>query len=275
MKKHIKNRTIFTSLLTCLFLTQVICQDNSCYKVSTVKDRVWTIVENNSVNIYVIEGTDSALIIDAGYGMGNLKEFVQTLTSKPLIMVNTHGHGDHTGADFQFSKVYAHEKEQEQIQQALNRRKDGFTSNTRIITVSEGYVFDLGGRQLKVIEAPGHTPGSIILLDSEKKLLFAGDHINAIVWLFLKGSEPLEIYLENLEKTEKLIDSYNTIMPGHNAALPNSFIYELISNVKSILDGTCISAPYDYNAMSKGALLCKFKTSEVAYDPNNLYKEKK
>ncbi len=273
MKKHIKNRTVFTSVLTCLFLTQVICQDNSCYKVSTMKDQVWTIVENNTVNIYLIEGTDSALIIDAGYGMGNLKEFVQTLTTKPLIMINTHGHGDHTGADFQFSEVYAHEKERDQIQQALSRRKDGLGNDTRIIPVSEGHVFNLGGRKLEVIEVPGHTPGSICLLDAEHKLLFAGDHINAIVWLFLKGSEPLEIYLKNLEKVEKRMTSYNTIMPGHNAALPNTFLYELISNVKSILDGTCNSVPYEYNAMSKGALLCKLKTSEVAYDPNNLHQQ--
>ena len=56
--------------------------------------------------MYLLEGQDSSLLIDAGFGMGNLRDFVKTLTAKPLIVVNTHFHPDHTGGDFQFPFVY-------------------------------------------------------------------------------------------------------------------------------------------------------------------------
>ncbi len=271
MKKNSLKRMPWAILFLSIISLPVFSQNFSCYKASQVADKVWTIVENNTVNIYLIEGADSALIIDAGYGMGDLKGFVQTLTNKPLILVNTHGHGDHNGADYQFSKVYAHEKEREMIQYALKRTKEKQTIETQIVAIGEGYTFDLGGHKLEVIEVPGHTYGSICLLDAAHRIMFAGDNTNAIVWLFLKGCYPLEMYLKSLEKVEKRIADYDIIMPGHNAPLANTFIYEQIACVKSILDGTCTPVPYTYSEMTKGALLCKYKTSEVAYDPNNLF----
>ena len=42
-------------------------------------------------------------------------------------------------------------------------------------TVKEGQIIDLGGRTLEVLFTPGHTPSSIMLLDSENKLLFTAD----------------------------------------------------------------------------------------------------
>lgn len=43
--------------------------------------------------------------------------------------------------------------------------------------VEGGNKFDLGGYQYEVLETPGHTPGSIVLLDSENRILIAGDSI--------------------------------------------------------------------------------------------------
>ena len=169
-------------------------ETNSCYKVNKVGDKVWVIVENNTVNIYLVEGKDSALIIDTGYGIGDLKAYIRTLTKLPLILVNTHGHGDHVGNDPQFPKVYAHPDDFYLINASFDkeRRKKAILSRAKdqkytdkeleemanitppaLIPVKEGYVFDLGDRKLEVIEVPGHTHGSICLLDTENKILFA------------------------------------------------------------------------------------------------------
>jgi len=259
---------------------------NNCYKVNKVAENVWAIVENSTVNIYLVEGKDSALIIDTGYGIGDLKSYLQTLTKLPLIVVNTHGHRDHDGNDYQFSKVYAHpedfsliyasyDKEARRITLASMKKLTDAELDAKVnvapptlVPVKEGHIFDLGDRKLEVIEVPGHTHGSICLLDVENKILFAGDHINAIVWLFLKDCYPLEVYLKSLQKIEKR--EFNIIMPGHNAPLDKTFISEHIACVKSILDGTCAPVPYNYASFTAGALLCKYKTSQVAYDPNNL-----
>jgi hydroxyacylglutathione hydrolase len=134
----------------------------------------------------------------------------------------------------------------------------------------EGHVFDLGDRKLEVIEVPGHTHGSIVLLDKENKILFSGDNSNSIVWLFLNECYPLEVYLESLEKVQKRVNDFNIIMPGHNTPLEKTYISEQIDCVKSILNGTCSSEHYNHPANNSGALVCKFKTAQVAYSPNNL-----
>jgi glyoxylase-like metal-dependent hydrolase (beta-lactamase superfamily II) len=50
------------------------------------------------------------------------------------------------------------------------------TLATRVLNDNDAV--DLGGRQLRVLHTPGHTPDSICLLDSESGTLFGGDTIN-------------------------------------------------------------------------------------------------
>jgi hydroxyacylglutathione hydrolase len=293
MKHILSSRQLAFSVFLFMISTVMPGQDtNSCYKANKVADNVWAIVENNTVNIYLVEGKDSALIIDTGYGTGDLKAYIQTLTKLPVIVVNTHGHGDHAGNNHQFPKLYAHPEDFGLINASFDkeRRKKAILSMAKdrkftdeeleamvniappaLIPIKEGYVFDLGGRRLEVIEVPGHTHGSICLLDIENKILFAGDNTNALVWLFLKDCYPLEVYLKSLQKVEKRMDEFNIIMPGHNTPLEKTFISEQTACVKSILDGTCSPVPYNYSSFTAGALLCKYKTSEVAYNPNNLF----
>ena len=78
MKNNVslKAMTLFTGLfITCTWLTGQ--TPDTCYKAVKETNSVWRIVENNSVNIYVVEGKDSALIIDTGYGTGDLKSYTQ------------------------------------------------------------------------------------------------------------------------------------------------------------------------------------------------------
>jgi glyoxylase-like metal-dependent hydrolase (beta-lactamase superfamily II) len=49
-------------------------------------------------------------------GLARLSAFVKTLTTKPLLVVNTHGHPDHAGGDFEFKSVYAHPADFSSIQ---------------------------------------------------------------------------------------------------------------------------------------------------------------
>jgi len=297
--KHIQISKLLTLVIFFFTITPVMFgQDiNSCYKASKVADKVWAIVEdvNTPVNIYVVEGKDSALIIDTGYGTGDLKTFIQTLTKLPLIVVNTHGHGDHDGNDSQFPNIYAHAADFDMINATFdrNRRKLAILSKDKdhkitpdeleamlnvappvLVSIKDGYVFDLGGRKLEVIEVPGHTPGSICLLDAGNRILFAGDNTNTIVWLFLKECYPLEVYLKSLQKVERRSKEFDIIMPGHNGPLGKEFLSDQIGCVKSILDGTGSPVPYTKSAFTAGSLICRYKTAQVAYNPNNLHEKK-
>ena len=61
---------------------------------------------DGSENLYLLEGDEKALLMDTGWGSGNILPLVKHLTDKELIVVNTHFHPDHAGANGYFEQVY-------------------------------------------------------------------------------------------------------------------------------------------------------------------------
>ena len=67
--------------------------------------------------------------------------------------------------------------------------------------MEEGDVFDLGNRTLEIIETPGHSPGSVSILDREHRWLFTGDTCcQADVLLQIEYSQSPEVYLKSINK---------------------------------------------------------------------------
>ncbi len=262
----------------------------SWFTARKVADGTWCISDHGSDNMYLAEGKEKALLIDTGLGVAKLNIFIKTLTTLPVIVVNTHGHPDHAGGNYQFKSVYADPLEFEIIRQtgteesrkrmAQNMVRGAPAADmvpleevlkmpaAELLPVKDGHVFDLGGRRIEVIETPGHTPGEIVLLDSAKRIVFSGDNDNVLVWLFLPTCTPLEVYLESLKKLQKREGEFDTIMPGHGLPLPKRFVGEQITCVERILDGTCKGEPY--KSFAGEALVCKYESASVAFDPNNL-----
>ncbi len=262
----------------------------SWFTARKVADGTWCISDHGSDNIYLAEGTEKALLIDTGLGVAKLNTFIKTLTSLPVIVVNTHGHPDHAGGNYQFKSVYAHPLEFEIIKQTGTEESRKRMSRNMVrgapaadmvpmeevlkmpaaelLPVKDGQVFDLGGRRIEVITTPGHTPGEIVLLDPAKRIVFSGDNDNVLVWLFLPTCTPLEVYLESLKKLQKRGGEFDTIMPGHGLPLPGRFVGEQITCVERILDGTCKGEPY--KSFAGEALVCRYESASVAFDPNNL-----
>jgi glyoxylase-like metal-dependent hydrolase (beta-lactamase superfamily II) len=258
------------------------------YKVKELSDNVWVLDDHGSDNSYLVIGTDSALLIDTGLGLADLKSVVKKITDKPVIVVNTHGHPDHVGANYQFEKAYIHPADSASARSFLTpsarERTAGMMTRgegpapgetytgeiftTRVIPVKEGDVFNLGGRQIEVMETPGHTPGEICLLDREHKLLFTGDNNNSLVWLFLENCLPLSEYLVTLKKQESRLEEFDTLFPGHGPPMRSDFILDQIQCVSSILDGTCESEPYE--SFAGNAMICTWGRAKVTFNPDNL-----
>jgi glyoxylase-like metal-dependent hydrolase (beta-lactamase superfamily II) len=59
--------------------------------------------EGTIVNLVI--GRDKAALIDTGCGIGNLRQAVEAVTDKPVIVVNTHTHLDHLGGNRQFDDI--------------------------------------------------------------------------------------------------------------------------------------------------------------------------
>ncbi len=260
------------------------------FKARPVADKVWVIDDHGADNIYLVEGEKQALLIDTGLGVGDLSAFVKTLTKLPIVVVNTHSHPDHAAGDGQFPSVHAHPLDFEAIR-AVNttesRQKTAqlMTSGAppsgvlsaeqaaqlrpaELIPLKGGDVFDLGGRRLEVVEQPGHTPGEIVLIDAAHRLAFTGDNDNTLVWLFLPTCRPLEVYLESLKKLKQRDAEFDTVLPGHGAALPKTIVADQIACVESILGGTCTVEPY--KSFAGDGSICKCKGAAVAFNPANL-----
>ena len=269
-------------------------QSKSWFSVKQVADKVWRIDDHGGDNMYLVEGKDKALLIDAGTGVADLYACVKSITSLPVIVVNTHGHPDHCGSDFQFPEIYVHQSDSAMIsyfcseknhRDGINKAKSDspelaslFMSNVEnfklpgFLPVQQGFIFKLGNRNLEVIEVPGHTKGSICLLDAKNKLLFTGDNNNTIVWLFLQDCLPLELYIQTLRNLKKRSDEFTTLLPGHGNPLDKEFIDEQIICGQKILSGECKGEPYktfvDY------AKVCSYKRAGIAFNPDNLFEKK-
>jgi glyoxylase-like metal-dependent hydrolase (beta-lactamase superfamily II) len=75
--------------------------------------------------------------------------------------------------------------------------------------LADGDVVPAGGRLLRVIATPGHTPGHLCFLDADERTLYAGDHllptINPNVWATSPGpDDPVAAYLSSLDRIERL-----------------------------------------------------------------------
>ena len=138
------------------------------------------LVYNESV--YVVEGNDKALVIDAGTSMPHLAQVVATLTDKPLMLAVTHGHGDHVGGAVSFPDVWIHPADTSLIRGG----RRGYEGTVHFL--SDGEVIDLGGRQIEVMHTPGHTFGSVTFFDKAKGYGFSGDAFGSTNLLLFAGT---------------------------------------------------------------------------------------
>ena len=76
--------------------------ESKFFKARRIYDNVTLITGLGGEQSFLIEGSDKALLIDGLSGVGSLKAFVRELTELPVTLVNTHGHVDHIGADFEY-----------------------------------------------------------------------------------------------------------------------------------------------------------------------------
>ena len=173
------------------------------FTTQTVADGIWHIRDARGGVMYLVAGTERALLIDTGFGEGDLLAHIATLTDLPVIVVNTHFHGDHTLGNKHFPKVYIHTEDAPLVQEP----------SAKLIPIYDGYVFDLGGRELRVITVPGHTPGSVCLrLDG---CALVGDAIFPGGPGHTLSPDALAQSLQSLERTVFTWSDDTELFPGH------------------------------------------------------------
>ena len=199
-------------------------------EVTRMNENSWRI-EDNGVRYFLLTGTERALLIDTGMNAQNVREIAAQLTSLPLSLLNTHADRDHVGNNEQFESFYMHPAEE-----PLYRRsgKPG-----TIIPVAEGDTIDLGGRELKIIELSGHTPGSIAVLDVKGRVLISGDPIQENGRIFMFGDHRnMHDYIRSLERLAERKNMFDEIWPSHSdIPVSPEMIEKLHDGAQDILAG--------------------------------------
>ena len=202
------------------------------YRVIQTDEGIYRITSSENVYMELLVGTQKALLIDTGYGFGPLKETVRSITDKPLFIVNSHGHVDHTCGNYQFDEtVYIADADVDLMKrhndpdfrarsvelakhtvdymtgQEFNGLPEAFDAQAYIAgdcghyeSLKEGDVFSLGGKTIRAIATPGHTKGSMSFFYEEKNWLFDGDAANIFLWLFGEDSARMDAYLKTLDR---------------------------------------------------------------------------
>ena len=238
------------------------------YKIIPLKDDVYRITSLENVFMELLVGTDKALLIDTGYGFGHLKETVRSITDKPLYIVNTHGHVDHTCGNFQFEetayiseddvdlmhrhntpefraesvRLAQHVQDWETGKEVYGLPEDfdqdwyvsGGCGNYALL--KEGMVFDLGGKTIRTIKTPGHTKGGMSFLYEEENWLYVGDEANVFLWLFDNDATDRKTHLKTLDKIMDIAPA--RLYGGHG---PDHYTLEDVKMFKR----AAIEADYD------------------------------
>lgn len=188
-------------------------------------------IEDGGVRFFVLTGSEGALMIDSGMNTPDARALAETVTDKPLALLNTHADIDHISGNDGFDEVYIHPGDAEKL---LSQGK-----KAEIIPVFDGQMLDLGSRPLKIIELPGHTPGSIALLDVNARVLYGGDSIqDGRIFMFGEGRD-LDGYIMSLERLIKENAAlFDVIYPSHGSPeVKPELVSELIDAAKSIGSG--------------------------------------
>jgi len=151
--------------------------------------------------VYLIEEGGKRLLVDSGDGKVGGIDFA------PDVCILTHGHADHTmGVKPSWPLVLLHPAEfafgGPFIKIPKNARPNPMTP------------LQFGSHNLEFFHTPGHTDGSVCILDKANGLLFSGDTAfagGARGRTDLGGSE--EKMAESLKLVERI--SYKLLCPGH------------------------------------------------------------
>ncbi len=188
------------------------------------------VIEQQGVRCFLFIGDDMALLVDAGFG-GDLKSVCESLTDKPVHLILTHADGDHRGADKQFGRIMMHPGEFSYYEQRTGKLP-------QVIPVWEDDVIDIGTYRFEIMLISGHTPGSIALLEREKRFIITGDTVGMVpVYMFGNGRN-MPAYLAAIKKLKEASDDFDTIYASHGRLNPpKAILKDLCQLAGEIVNG--------------------------------------
>ena len=227
------------------------------FETERIRDGLYCITEprytwENRANLWLIKGRDSDLLIDTGLGVSSLKLYLAELLDKPLKVVASHVHFDHSGGCHEFDDIYIHENEHHALCHGdqgliLSSPRFGFVADRdfeslpyqgfsacgyevracpQAQALRHGDIIDLGDRAFEVLHLPGHSSGSIGLYDAGSQQFFSGDVVYDGELLDQLEDSVIADYLDSMEKLLRL--PTDEVRPGHYRSFDRRRLGELV-----------------------------------------------
>lgn len=187
-------------------------------------------------NLYRIEGRDFDIQLDFGVGVRPLTE-VSPATGKPVLALASHAHVDHVGSLHLYERRAGHPLEAHTFatMDDLGTLAPEFVVIEGAVTalptpdwsmadyklapaaltelLGEGDHVDLGDRRIVVLHLPGHSPGSIALLDEKNGDFFSADAIYDEGLVDDIPGADVETYFKTMQRLAEL--DVGTVYAGH------------------------------------------------------------
>lgn len=172
------------------------------------------------------------MIVDPGcylkHEQAQLENFISENELTPILLLNTHCHLDHVFGNNFVSEKYGltalfHQKEQA----VIDRLPEGGARwgvpteayKGKVQYIQQDELIQFGNDTLKVLETPGHSPGSVCFYNEAQNFLIGGDLIfkDGVGRTDLPGSNPLDLIKSIQTQIFHLPDTM-TIYSGHGPA---------------------------------------------------------
>lgn len=262
-----------------------------------IDDTTWAVnFMNGTQNMYLLEGDDQALLLDTGYGAGNLRRYLSTLTEKPILAANTHFHPDHSGGNGEFDKVYVSQGAEIDAPSVESPGAVPFDLNKlphpdyEKIWIAEGDRIELGNRTIEILDVkPAHCNSSLFFLDRGHRMLFCGDEMESTqVIMFDNSANPdapyevkqrLENFRENTLRLKGLTDDFDLLLPNHNGwPIAKSYLDDYIGLVDHIFAGNAViedklNHPYiEQDPKAAGLCRVRYKNASIFIEKEQVMK---
>ncbi len=179
-------------------------------------------LETNCYLVYC-EGSREGLVIDPGADPHKIFAAVAEIEMKPVMIVNTHGHIDHVGANKDVKEhytipLYIHEADAALLQNDL-QSEIAFLLDARPSPEPDGYLVEgqelkFGDSHLTVVTTPGHSPGGVSLRG--EGCLFSGDTLfyDGVGRTDLPGGS-WNVLVDSIRSRIFVLPDETVVLPGH------------------------------------------------------------
>ena len=173
--------------------------------------------------------TKIGAVVDPGWDLYRIDEAIKQAGVKIEKILITHGHIDHAGGAAEFAEKLGvkvegpHIADKAILENLPNRGKDFGMVGARVLVpdrwLKEGDEVSVGALKFSVLEAPGHSLGSVVLFNAEHKFALMGDVLfqNSVGRTDLPGGSH-ETLIKNIKTKILPLGDDVMFLPGHGGA---------------------------------------------------------